>query len=293
VKNIDWIKELRTYTIITLSLMIGAIGWTGFIIPSNIVGGGVMGIASIVYYILGWSAGPVYLVINILLIGIAIKILGRGFGLKTIYSMVVFSLLISLFQHYITEPIVKEKFMAAIVGGGLSGISIGLLLMHGGSTGGTEIVAMLINKYRHVSPGRVMMFCDVIIIGSSYILFQSIETVVYGYVVMGVVSYVADMLLTGSKQSVQIFIVSEKPREVADAITRKLHRGLSLLNGKGYYTKKDREFIMMIVRKSESHTVFQMIKEVDPDAFVSVANVMGVYGLGFDKYRPPLKKSKT
>ena len=164
--------------------------------------------------------------------------------------------------------------------------------MNGASTGGTEIIAMLVNKYRNISPGRVMMMCDLLIIGSSYIIFKSLETVVYGYVVMAVMSYVADMLLTGSRQSVQIFIVSSKPQEIADKLTGTLQRGMSFLNGRGYYSQKEREFIVIIVRKSESHIVLQTIKSIDPDAFVSIGNVMAVYGRGFDTYKPPLRTSK-
>lgn len=286
------IKEIRIYFIITLSLIIGAIGWSGFIIPSDIVGGGIVGVSSIIYYTLGIPVGPVNLVLNSVLVVLAIKTLGKGFGIKTIYSIIVFSALISFFQIYFTEPIVSDKFMAAIIGGGLGGASIGMLFMNGASTGGTEIIAMLVNKYRNISPGRILVLCDLVIIGSSYLIFKSLETVVYGYVVMGVMSYVADMFLTGSRQSVQIFIVSAKPQEVADELSKSLPRGLSFLNGRGYYSKKDREFIVIIVRKSESHVVLQTIKKIDPDAFVSVGNVMAVYGQGFDMYKPPLRKGK-
>ncbi len=289
-KNTNLFNEIRSYSVITLSLAIGALGWGAFIIPSDIVGGGVVGIASIIYYIFNISVGPVNLAINSVLVLIAIRILGKSFGVKTIYSIVVFSALLSFFQVYFPEPIVPEKFMAAIIGGGLAGASIGMLFMNGASTGGTEIIAMLINKYRNISPGRVMMMCDLVIIGSSYIIFRSLETVVYGYVVMAVMSYVADMFLTGSRQSVQIFIVSSKAQEVADELSKSLHRGLTFLNGRGYFSKEDREFIVMIVRKSESHIVLQTIKKIDPDAFVSVGNVMAVYGQGFDTYKPPLRK---
>ncbi len=289
VKNINILKEVRSYSVITISLVIGSLGWGGFIIPSDIVGGGIMGIASIIYYVTDVSVGPVNLAINAFLVLIALKILGSSFGVKTVYSLVVFSTLVSLFQIHFTEPIVADKFMAAIIGGGLSGASIGILFMNGASTGGTEIIAMLVNKYHNISPGRVMMLCDVIIIGSSYFIFHSLETVVYGYVVMAVMSYVADMLLTGSRQSVQLFIVSSRPQEVADAISQNLQRGLSFVNGRGYYSQQDREFIVIIVRKSESPTVFQIIKRIDPDAFVSVGNVMAVYGQGFDSYKAPLR----
>lgn len=285
-------KELKSYIIITLGLLISSIGWTGFIIPSDIVGGGVMGLSSLIYFITDLPVGPTNLVINAILIAISMKVLGKGFGFKTIYSLIVLSLFLTVFQYIITEPIVKEKFMAAIIGGGLVGISIGILFVQGGSTGGTEIVAMLINRKRNVSPGKVMVVCDILIITSSFIVFKSLETMVYGFVVIGLMSYVADLVLTGAQQSVQIFIISKKPDEVAEKISSQINRGLSFLNGRGYHNKDQREFIVMVVRKSESHLIFQIIKDVDPDAFVTVANVMAVYGEGFDQYKPPISASK-
>ena len=167
------------------------------------------------------------------------------------------------------------------------------MFVQGGSTGGTEIVAMIINKNHNISPGRIMMFLDIIIIGSSFFVFKSLETMVYGFVVIGLMSYMADMLLTGSQQSVQILIISQKPKEIADKLSSQINRGLSFLKGRGYYYAGDREFIITIVKKSESHMVFQIIKESDPDAFISVANVMAVYGHGFDQYKPPLNAKKT
>lgn len=285
-------KELKSYTIITLGLLISSIGWTGFIIPSDIVGGGVMGLSSLIFFITGLPVGPTNLIINAVLIAISIKVLGKSFGFKTIYSLVVLSLFLTIFQYIITEPIVSEKFMAAIIGGGLVGISIGILFVQGGSTGGTEIVAMLINRKHNVSPGKVMLICDILIITSSYVVFKSLETMVYGFVVIGLMSYVADMVLTGAQQSVQIFIISKKPDEVAEKISSQIKRGLSFLNGRGYHNRNQREFIVMVVRKSESHLIFQIIKEVDPEAFVTVANVMAVYGEGFDQYKPPISASK-
>jgi len=286
-------KELKSYAIITLGLMISAVGWTGFIIPSNIVGGGVMGLSSLLYFVFELPVGPTNLVINGLLILMSMKVLGKGFGFKTIYSLVTLSVFITVFPYFIQDPIVADKFMAAIIGGGMVGASIGILFVQGGSTGGTEIVAMIINKNHNISPGRIMMFLDVIIISSSIFVFKSLETMVYGFVVVGLMSYIADMLLTGSRQSVQILIISQKPKEIADKLSSQINRGLSFLKGRGYYYAGDREFIITIVKKSESHMVFQIIKETDPDAFISVANVMAVYGHGFDQYKPPLSAKKS
>lgn len=286
------LSELKSYLIITLGLLISAIGWTGFIIPSNIVGGGIMGLSSLIYFLTDLPVGPTNLVLNAVLIALSMKVLGKGFGFKTIYSLILLSVFLTVFQYIITEPIVSEKFMAAIIGGGLVGVSIGILFVQGGSTGGTEIIAMLINRKRNVSPGKVMIACDIVVISSSFIIFKSLETMVYGFVVIGLMSYVADWVLTGARQSVQIFIISKKPDEVAEKISSQINRGLSFLNGHGFQNKSQRDFIVMVVRKSESHMVFQIIKEVDPDAFVTVANVMAVYGNGFDQYKPPLRSNK-
>lgn len=285
----QWIHVAESYVIITFALIISSIGWVGFLIKSNIVAGGLMGLSTLIFMYTGLPVGPVNFVLNAVLILFAMKMLGRGFGFKTIYSLVLLSFLVYFLQIYMKEPIVPDKFMAAIIGGSLIGASIGILLTQGGSTGGTEIIAMMVNKYRNVSPGRVMMVCDVVIIGSSFLYFRDIEALVYGYVVMGLMSSLADMVLTGAKQSVQIFIVSKKTTELADSIAAEVPRGMSIINGRGFYTQEDREFIIMIVRKTEMHEVLRIVKEVDQEAFISVANVMGVYGKGFDQYRPPIK----
>jgi uncharacterized membrane-anchored protein YitT (DUF2179 family) len=285
----QWIHVAESYVIITFALIISSIGWVGFLIKSNIVAGGLMGLSTLIFMYTGLPVGPVNFVLNAVLILFAMKMLGRGFGFKTIYSLVLLSFLVYFLQIYMKEPIVPDKFMAAIIGGSLIGVSIGILLTQGGSTGGTEIIAMMVNKYRNVSPGRVMMVCDVVIIGSSFLYFRDIEALVYGYVVMGLMSSLADMVLTGAKQSVQIFIVSKKTTELADSIAAEVPRGMSIINGRGFYTQEDREFIIMIVRKTEMHEVLRIVKEVDQEAFISVANVMGVYGKGFDQYRPPIK----
>lgn len=285
-------KELKSYISITFGLMISTLGWTGFIIPSDIVGGGIMGLSSLIYFLTDLPVGPTNLVINAFLILISMRMLGKGFGFKTIYSLVVLSSFLTVGQWLFDAPIVQEKFMAAIIGGGLVGVSIGILFVQGGSTGGTEIIAMLVNRKRAVSPGKVMIVCDIIVIGSSYVVFNSLETMVYGFVVIGLMSYVADMVLTGARQSVQIFIISNKPEELAEKISSQINRGLSFLNGHGYQNRAQRDFIVMVVRKSESHHVFQIIKEVDPQAFVTVGNVMAVYGNGFDEYKPPISSKK-
>lgn len=251
----------------------------------KIVGGGITGIGALLFYSTGLPVGYTVLVANAILILLAIKRLGANFGIKTIFGIVIMSIMLTIMQRFITKPIVEERFMAAIIGGILSGASIGLIFTQGGSTGGTDIIAMLITQKRNISPGKIFLYCDIIIIASSFILFHSIETIVYGYVSMGVSSYVIDIVLVGARQSVQVFIFSKQNRLIADKIGTGLGRGVTFLKGEGWYSKETTEVVMVIVRKHEVQDVFRMVKELDDDAFLSVANVMGVYGKGFDKIR--------
>lgn len=278
-------RLIKEYVFITLSLSLYALGWTAFLLPSEIVGGGLSGVGALIFYATGLPIGYTVFGINVLLVIIAIRLLGAGFGVKTIYSFVVMSVLLAVFQEIITEPIITDKFMSAIIGGILCGASVGLVFTQGGSTGGTDIIAMIINKYRKISPGRVILACDLIIISSSYFLFQSIEVIVYGYVTMAITAYVIDMVLVGSKQSVQIMIFSNQYNAIAAKIGEEGKRGITLLDGRGWFSKKDTQVLLIVVRKNEIQYFLRIVKNIDPEAFISVANVMGVYGKGFDKIR--------
>ncbi len=273
---------IKSYGIITVALFANALAWTAFLIPSEIVGGGITGLSALLFY---WSGIPVaytLLAMNAVLLIFGVKNLGLGFGIKTIYGAVMLSLFFGILQPLINEPIVDDRFMSAILGGILGGASVGLVFTQGGSTGGTDIIAMIINKYRNISQGRVILYLDIIIISSSYLLFQSLEVMVYGYVTMAVASYSIDMLLMGHRRSVQMFIFSPKYELIAEKITNEIGRGITLLNGQGWYSREDSAVLVVVVRRHETSLVFRAIKEVDPEAFISVANVMGVYGKGFD-----------
>jgi uncharacterized membrane-anchored protein YitT (DUF2179 family) len=279
------LKTVRSYTIITIGLFINAVSWNAFLIPSKIVGGGVTGLATLIYFATDIPMAVSYLVINAVLILLALKILGKNFGIKTIYAILVLTLFFSIIPQFIKEPFVNDRFMAAIIGGILGGLSIGMVFTQGGSSGGTDIIALIINKYRNISPGRILLVCDVIIIASSYFIFKSIETIVYGYVTMGVFSYVIDLVIMGAKQSVQIFIFSKQNQEIADRIGKEIGRGVTIIKGQGWYTKTDTDILMVIVRKYEIQNIFKTVKEIDKDAFISLANAMGVYGKGFDNIK--------
>ncbi|MBZ0242084.1 MAG: YitT family protein, partial [Bacteroidales bacterium] len=275
----------KEYAIITFGLFMMAFGWTAFLIPNDLLGGGVSGIATLIYWATDLSTGITIFAVNIVLVLIALRILGFGFGVKTIYSIIVLSVFFSGLQMVFTEPLVTDKFLSAIVGGILGGASIGIIFTQGGSTGGTDIIAMLVNKYHNISPGKIILFIDVFIISSSYIIFQSIEILVYGFVMMGVASYTIDLVLTGNKQSVQLFVFSAKAQEIADRIGNEMGSGVTFIKGTGWYTKTEHDIIMVIVRKMESPQIFRIVREEDPEAFVSLHTVMGVYGEGFDLIR--------
>jgi uncharacterized membrane-anchored protein YitT (DUF2179 family) len=199
--------------------------------------------------------------------------------------VVTLAFFLSILQRYITGPIVNDTFLSTVIGGILGGAGIGIVFSQGSSTGGTDIIAMIINKYRNINPGRVILYIDIFIIASSYLLFGSIEKIVYGYVAMGLTSYTIDLLFTGSKQSVQMFIFSKKYDEIANRIGKELGRGITIIDGKGWYTGEQTKVLLVLVKKPEASQIFRIIKEVDQHAFMSVNNVMGVYGQGFEKIR--------
>ncbi|MDP2337327.1 MAG: YitT family protein [Bacteroidota bacterium] len=276
---------LQDYFIMFLGLTLYALSWTLFLVPAQITGGGISGLAAVIFYSTKIPIGLTFFAINVVLVTIAMKILGASFGIKTIFSMVVLSLIFSIPTELFPDAIIQDNFLSAVLGGMFGGVGIGLVFSRGGSTGGTDIIAMIINKYRNISPGRIIMYCDVIIIGSSYFLVHSLDKMVYGFVSMAVVSYTIDAFLSGSNASAQIFIFSPKYEEIADFINTESMRGVTVLNGIGWYTQKDVKVLMAIVRKKETSQLFRKVKEIDPNAFISMASVMGVYGQGFEKIK--------
>lgn len=275
-------KNIKEYTIITIGLFINALGWTAFLIPAEITGGGITGVATLIFYASKFPIGISYLAINAILILSSFKMLGKGFGIKTIYAITVLSIFLSVLQGVIKEPIVNENFMSAVIGAILAGAGVGIVFSQGGSTGGTDIIAMMINKYRDISPGKVILYADVIIISSSFLIFHSLEKMVYGYVTMAITAYTIDLILTGNKRTVQLFIFSKDYEKIAERVATDIKRGITVIDGKGWYTKADAKILLILVRKQESYDILRIIKEIDPKAFVSVNNVMGVYGKGFD-----------
>jgi uncharacterized membrane-anchored protein YitT (DUF2179 family) len=271
--------------------MVISVAWTAFLLPHQISGSGVTGIGAIVFYATGVPMGYTYFLINIVLILIALKILGTGFGIKTIYGVVLSATMLTILQPLIPAAVVQDKFMSAIIGGMLCGAGLGIIFTQGGSTGGTDIIALVVTKYRNISPGRIILLCDVFIISSSYIVLtnlepaQRVETMVYGFVTMAIQAYTLDAILSGNRQSVQIFIFSRQYEEIADQITSRIRRGVTVLDGTGWYTKESQKVIITLVRKNEASDVYRIIRNIDDKAFITVANVMGVFGKGFEELK--------
>lgn len=299
---------LKEYGLITFGVVSYALGWAIFLLPNNLIGGGVSGFASIVYYATGIPMGATYLVLNVLLLLIGTKILGTGFGAKTIYAIIMTSLMLSVMPKLIPVDFIHEfalsngKLVCTFLGGIIAGFGIGLSISQEGSTGGTDIVALVWCKYHAASPGRVILIIDVAIILSS-LLFPSyteggdllgfsekLAVVVNGLIMVTVSGYAIDLYLSGSKQSVQAFIFTKKVEEMADAITLEMKRGVTVLPAKGWFSKEDKQIIMVVTRKTDLNLLLRYVKAIDPDAFLSVSSVMGVYGQGFDTIKLKPKK---
>ena len=281
-KSIIW-QEIRSHIIITVAIIISAIGWTGFLIPSQMLGGGVTGLATIIYWVTGLPTGISIFALNAILILIAFRSLGRRFALSTIYSVIVTSVVFYILQEYVfLAPIIEDRFLSAVLGAGLNGVACAFIFLEGSSTGGTDIIVMMINKYRNITLGRLTLFINVAIISCSYFVFRDLELLIYSYVGLMVTSYTMDLTMNGSKQSVQMFIFSQKPDEIADMVGNEVHRGVTMIKGTGWYTKTENNIVMVVVRKTESQRVIRIVKQLDPTAFVSVNTVMGVYGKGFE-----------
>jgi len=281
-KSIIW-QEIRSHIIITVAIIISAIGWTGFLIPSQMLGGGVTGLATIIYWVTGLPTGISIFALNAILILIAFRSLGRRFALSTIYSVIVTSVVFYILQEYVfLAPIIEDRFLSAVLGAGLNGVACAFIFLEGSSTGGTDIIVMMINKYRNITLGRLTLFINVAIISCSYFVFKDLELLIYSYVGLMVTSYTMDLTMNGSKQSVQMFIFSQKSDEIADKVGEEIRRGVTMIKGTGWYTKTENNIVMVVVRKTESQRVIRIVKQLDPTAFVSVNTVMGVYGKGFE-----------
>lgn len=286
VKKQQIFREAKDYLWIAIGMIMYAIGWTVFLLPNNLPSGAVPGIASIVYWASGIPVQYTYVSINAILLILALRVLGLRFCVKTIFAVSVLTVVLPVMQHFVTGSLINnEPFMACVLGGTFCGAGIGFAFTANGSTGGTDIIAAIINKYRDISLGRILLIIDVMIISSSYLVLHDWEKVVYGYVVLFINSFVLDSVVNSSRQSVQFFIISNKYEEIGERINIDLHRGVTFIDGVGCYTKNHNKMMFVLAKRRESTTIFRLIKDIDPKAFVSQSAVIGAFGEGFDRIK--------
>lgn len=287
------LKTVKEYSVMAFALSLYVFSWTAFLIPNEITAGGVTGISSILNYAFGIPISLSYLVINAVLLTAGTIIMGKGFGFKTIFCVLVSTLYFEIFPAIPWVSNIDDNLINSLIGGAMSAAGIALVFTQGGSTGGIDIIALVINKYREVSPGKVFMVSDFLIISSILLLpDKSLQDLVYGYVVTVAFSYTVDQILTGSKQSVQMLIITNKYEEIADKLCYELDKGVTAINSIGWYKKSSSMIIMVVTQKSKMYEVMGAVKEVDPHAFLTVSTVMGVYGEGFEQVKS-LKKKKA
>ncbi len=288
------INTAQDYVMITFGLFCYAFGFTAFILPEKIVIGSVTGLSSLIHFWLGWNVAATYYVINIILLIIAFRSVGKQFVLRTIIGASIATLFIAVLQPYFPTPIIEQQtFMNVILGAVLCGLGLGVVFTHNGSTGGTDIIAAMVAKYSTISFGRTMMYCDVLIICSSWLLFHSIDKIVYGLIFMVIYSVAADRVINNTRQSVQFQIISKKWQQIADNVITEAHRGCTVLEGTGWYTKAPVKILMVMCRKHESVHIFRIIKQTDREAIITQSNVNGVYGFGFDELKVRVHNKKT
>ena len=297
-------NEAKDYLLILIGTFIYSIGFAAFILPYGLTTGGVAGISSIIYYAKGLEVQVTYFIINLTFLIVAVKVLGLRFCLKTIWGVLSITFWLWLMQHILKEPdpinpgkmilpqfVGDQSFMAAVIGALFSGTGLAICFENNGSTGGTDIIAAIVNKYRPVSLGSVIMACDVIIISSCYFIFHDPARVIFGFVILFICSYTLDYWMRRHSQSVQFMIFSRNYRMIADAIIESGH-GVTVLDGEGWYTKSERRTVVCIVRKRQSKEILRIIKLIDPYAMVSMSEAQGVYGHQFDTLQQ-IAKSKN
>ena len=294
---------LWDYFLISVGTLIFCLAWTSFIQPNGLTSGGLTGLCTIIQYATNGAIpiGVTYPIINGGLLVLGFLCLGASFGFKTIYVIALSSILFSVLPNFNGEVwslnlrvLMNNKLLVVLVGAFMESVGIGLVLLRGGSTGGTDIVAMIINKYWPISPGKVYLYSDIFIIASLLLVPGThIEDLVYAYVLMLGFSFGVDYVLLGDKSSVQILVFSSKYPQIADHIIHDVRRGVTALQSVGWYSQKESKVLLIIARKHQMNEVVNEIKSIDKKAFISVSTAMSVYGEGFEEVKTGLKIKKT
>ena len=279
----------KDFFFLFLGTLLYSFGYTAFVLPEEVVMGGVAGISALLYYAFGLLPGISIWVLNVTLLIVAMKALSRQFIVRTIIGVTMLSALIGalqpVFQQFPMITAGEDKFMHVLIGGALGGAGLGLVFSHNGSTGGTDIIIALLNKRFSMSFGRAMQFIDITIISSSYLLFHSMETIVYGIAFTLAASFVCDYVINGTRQTVQFIIISKEYGRIADMVNTSINRGVTLVEGKGWYPKKEVDILIVMCRRYEAQGLMAHVKAIDPHALVSQTFCHGVFGEGFDKMK--------
>ncbi len=306
IKRLNLWLEVKDYIYITLGLLLYTVGVTVFILPYEIVTGGVTGLAAIVFYVTKIPIQYTYFSINVLLLIVALKVLGWKFMAKTVYAICSLSVMLWAAQKVIIDDsgaFIKilgegQDFMSIIIGCAIIGTGIAIAFLHNGSTGGTDIVAAIINKYHNYSIGQAMIAVDCMIICSCLFIpyfgdmVQRWHKIVFGLCTMGVECFTLDYVMNVRRESVQFLIFSNKWQEIAYAIGTQLDRGITILDGHGWYTGQQRKVLCVLMKRKESIQMLRVIKMIDPNAFVSQSSVIGTYGEGFDQIKVSVKNKQ-
>ncbi len=283
----EFVKDFLT---INLGMAIYSLGWAAFLLPYHITTGGMVGMFAILYYVTGFPIQFAVLIANILLLAISVKPLGWQFVIKSAYAVLALTLFLSVGQKVMTDDNGQfiqlmgegQDSMACVLGAILNGVGVGTVLLSGGSTGGWDIVATLVNKYRNISLGRVMLYLDLLVIASCLPIFHDWRMVVFGYVTLAIYTYVVDLLINSTRQDTQFIIFTHHYREISERIIHETAHSVTILNGEGYYSHQDIKVLITIVHKREHLKILRLVREMDPMAFVSQSRVEGVYGNGFN-----------
>lgn len=280
------------YFMLIMGVVVYAAGYSIFMLPYKIVSGGMGGVSALIFFKTGFPAQYSYFIINMILLLCAWRIMGFRYVFRTVTATVLITTAIGLFQDLITQDdgtlmrlAGEDRFMAMVIGGCLEGLGLATVFQAGGSTGGTDIIASCVNKYKDIQLGRTMLYIDLIIVASSYLIQHNLEDVVVGYCTMFVAMYMLDHAMNLANQSVQFTIISNQYEEIANTVNTKINRGVTMLHGEGWYSKETRPVLIIMAKKREKNAILQVVQAIDPAAFVTVSNVEGVFGEGFDKIK--------
>lgn len=288
-------REAFDYFMIAVGCVLYAIGWTIFLLPNNIGNGGVAGLSSIIYWGMGVPISVTYFAMNAILLALALKTLGLRFCIKTIYGVMMMTLATGVLRGLYPHPTIlnDDPVMGATMGAIFCGLGLGFCLSHNGSSGGSDIVAAVVNKYRDISLGRVIVLVDMFIVSLSYVVLHDWNQVIYGYLTLVISAVVLDQIVNSGIRSVQFLIISERYEEICQKITElPPHRGCTIIDAHGYYTGNTTKVVLVVTRKREAGLLYSVINDIDPHAFVTQSQVMGVFGQGFEKFKVKHKNHK-